>query len=115
MFPVKQAVLTATIENKPYAWRYRDYVIRSLNEDTPYDLFVMEQLAGDELDQLTRDSIIATEFYCLGVWDDDPPDRRLELRRHRYDVVELATVNAPVETSHWHHVRFAAEGPRLRA
>ena len=34
---------------KPNAWRYRDYVIRSLNEDKPYDRFVREQLAGDEL------------------------------------------------------------------
>ena len=31
------------------AWRYRDYVVRSLNEDKPYDRFILEQLAGDEL------------------------------------------------------------------
>jgi hypothetical protein len=36
-------------EVRPDAWRYRDYVIRSLNDDTPYDRFVLEQLAGDEL------------------------------------------------------------------
>ena len=34
---------------KPHVWRYRDYVIRSLNEDKPFDRFVLEQLAGDEL------------------------------------------------------------------
>jgi mono/diheme cytochrome c family protein len=34
---------------RPYAWRYRDYVIRSLNADKPYDKFITEQLAGDEL------------------------------------------------------------------
>ena len=34
---------------RPYAWRYRDYVIRSLNSDKPYDQFITEQLAGDEL------------------------------------------------------------------
>lgn len=34
---------------RPYAWRYRDYVIRSLNADKPYDRFITEQLAGDEL------------------------------------------------------------------
>jgi hypothetical protein len=33
----------------PLAWRYRDYVVRSLNSDKPYDRFVQEQLAGDEL------------------------------------------------------------------
>ena len=34
---------------RPYAWRYRDYVIRSLNADKPYDKFITEQLAGDEM------------------------------------------------------------------
>jgi hypothetical protein len=34
---------------RPHAWHYRDYVIRSLNQDKPYDQFVREQLAGDEL------------------------------------------------------------------
>ena len=36
-------------EPRTFAWRYRDYVIRSLNNDKPYDLFLAEQLAGDEL------------------------------------------------------------------
>ena len=59
---------------KPNAWKYRDYVIRSFNEDKPYDQFLREQLAGDELDQPTKDSIIATGYYRLGVWDDEPAD-----------------------------------------
>jgi mono/diheme cytochrome c family protein len=59
---------------KPFAWRYRDYVIRAFNEDKPYDRFVLEQLAGDELDPVTDDGIIATGFYRLGVWDDEPDD-----------------------------------------
>ncbi len=59
---------------KPYAWKYRDYVIRSLNEDKPYDQFLREQLAGDELDEVTPDSITATGFYRLGTWDDEPAD-----------------------------------------
>ncbi|REJ66163.1 MAG: DUF1553 domain-containing protein [Planctomycetota bacterium] len=59
-------------DEKPFAWRFRDYVIRAFNEDKPYDQFVREQLAGDELDEVTDDSIIATGFYRLGVWDDEP-------------------------------------------
>jgi mono/diheme cytochrome c family protein len=59
---------------KPNAWRYRDYVIRSFNDDKPYDQFIREQLAGDELPQVTTDSIIATGFYRLGLWDDEPAD-----------------------------------------
>ena len=59
---------------KPNAWKYRDYVIRSFNDDKPYDQFVREQLAGDELENVTRDSIIATGYYRLGIWDDEPAD-----------------------------------------
>jgi mono/diheme cytochrome c family protein len=61
--------------DKPHAWRYRDYVIRSLNNDKPYDQFVVEQLAGDELPAPTADSLIATGYYRLGLWDDEPADR----------------------------------------
>src|SRR5207237_6210264 len=61
---------------KPNAWRYRDYVIRSLNEDKPYDRLVKEQLAGDELEAVTDDALTATAFYRLGVWDDEPDDKR---------------------------------------
>ncbi len=60
---------------KPNAWRYRDYVIRSFNEDKPYDRFIREQLAGDELADSDRESIIATGYYRLGLWDDEPADR----------------------------------------
>ena len=67
--------------NKPHAWRYRDYVIRSLNDDKPYDQFVIEQLAGDELPAPTTDAFIATGYYRLGVWDDEPADRE----QFRYD------------------------------
>jgi len=60
---------------KPHAWRYRDYVIRSFNDDTPYDRFVIQQLAGDELPDATPDALIATGYYRLGLWDDEPADR----------------------------------------
>ena len=63
-------------DEKPFAWRYRDYVIRAFNEDRPYDRFVQEQLAGDELDAVTDASLTATAFYRLGVWDDEPDDKR---------------------------------------
>ena len=63
-------------DEKPNAWRYRDYVIRSFNQDKPYDLFIKEQLAGDELENVTDDGLIATAFYRLGVWDDEPDDAR---------------------------------------
>lgn len=59
---------------KPFVWRYRDYVIRSFNSDKPYDRFVREQLAGDEMTPATPESMIATGYYRLGLWDDEPAD-----------------------------------------
>jgi hypothetical protein len=59
---------------KPYAWRFRDYVIRAFNEDRPYDQFVREQLAGDELPGFNREALVATGYYRLGLWDDEPAD-----------------------------------------
>jgi cytochrome c551/c552 len=59
---------------KPFVWRYRDYVIQSLNADKPYDKFLVEQLAGDELPNADADAIIATGYYRLGQWDDEPAD-----------------------------------------
>ncbi|MDQ6705469.1 MAG: DUF1549 and DUF1553 domain-containing protein, partial [Acidobacteriota bacterium] len=47
----------------PYAWRYRDYVVKAFNEDLPYDRFVIEQLAGD---LLPAPNVVATGFLALG-------------------------------------------------
>jgi hypothetical protein len=59
---------------KPEAWRYRDYVIGAFNSNKPYDQFVREQIAGDELDEVTFESLVATGFQRLGIWDDEPVD-----------------------------------------
>jgi cytochrome c553 len=66
---------------KPHVWRYRDYVIRSFNEDKPYDRFLKEQLAGDEMFPGDPDALIATGYYRLGIWDDEPSDPK----QSRYD------------------------------
>jgi hypothetical protein len=52
--------------HRPGAWRYRDYVIRSFNDDRPYDQFVREQLAGDEINPRQPDLDVAVGFYRLG-------------------------------------------------
>lgn len=51
------------------AWRYRDYVIRSFNKDKPYDQFVREQIAGDEIDSSNSELLIATGFLRMGPWE----------------------------------------------
>jgi hypothetical protein len=64
--------------DKPQVWRYRDYVIQSFNADKPFDRFVMEQLAGDELPDASPETIIATGFLRLGPWDDEPADPKVD-------------------------------------
>ncbi|MBM3984315.1 MAG: DUF1553 domain-containing protein, partial [Planctomycetes bacterium] len=61
-------------EAKPEAWRYRDWVIGAFNSDMPYDRFVLEQLAGDELPDGDGGSLVATGLYRIGVWDAEPDD-----------------------------------------
>jgi hypothetical protein len=51
------------------AWRYRDYVVRSFNADKPYDRFVREQIAGDELDPKNPELLVASGFLRMGPWE----------------------------------------------
>lgn len=69
---------------KPFVWRYRDYVIEALNKDKPFDRFVIEQLAGDELPDKSLETHVATGFLRLGHWDDEPADPPTD----RYDQLD---------------------------
>jgi hypothetical protein len=64
---------------RPNIWRYRDYVIKSLNDDKPYDRFVKEQLAGDELWPTEQEALIATGF--LRNFPDEINARDLNLKK----------------------------------
>ncbi|MEZ5353820.1 MAG: PSD1 and planctomycete cytochrome C domain-containing protein [Bryobacteraceae bacterium] len=72
-----------------HAWRYRDYVIDALNRDVPYDRFLTEQLAGDQLEWTTsierRRNIVATGMLALGPW----PLVNADKEQLRMDVVDL--------------------------
>jgi hypothetical protein len=72
---------------KPFAWRYRDYVIASFNNDKPYDQFVRGQIAGDLIDPGSTEALVATGFYRLGLWDDEPADRPLARYNGLDDIV----------------------------
>ncbi|MCB9882355.1 MAG: DUF1553 domain-containing protein [Planctomycetes bacterium] len=71
--------------DKPFVWRYRDWVVQAFNADMPYDRFVIEQLAGDELPDATPESRIATGFQRLMIWDDEPGAGRLQAK---YDTLD---------------------------
>ncbi|HJN10767.1 MAG TPA: PSD1 and planctomycete cytochrome C domain-containing protein [Pirellulaceae bacterium] len=59
------------------AWHYRDYVIRCFNDDKPYDQFLREQLAGDELAPDDPDVVVATAFLRHGVYEHNQRDARM--------------------------------------
>ncbi|HYF01636.1 MAG TPA: DUF1549 domain-containing protein, partial [Planctomycetota bacterium] len=54
---------------RPNAWRYRDYVIRSLNRDVPFRQFILDQVAGDQIDPEDPEKLIATGFLRMGPWE----------------------------------------------
>jgi len=79
---------------RPHAWRYRDYVIQSFNSDKPYDRFLLEQIAGDELTDYEHasavtkpmmDNLVATGF--LRMAPDSTSEREVNFADDRLDVV----------------------------
>jgi hypothetical protein len=76
---------------KPHVWRYRDYVIQAFNSDKPYDRFIMEQLAGDELPDRSTETVIATGYYRLGPWDDEPADPKEDRYEQLEDMVSTTS------------------------
>ena len=55
--------------SRPNAWRYRDYVVRAFNQDKAYNRFIIEQLAGDELNPNKTENLVATGFLRMGPWE----------------------------------------------
>ena len=74
---------------RPHAWRYRDYVIRSFNADKPYDRFIREQLAGDEIKPADADHLIATGFLRMGPWEHTAMSVALVTRQQYLDDLSL--------------------------
>ncbi len=60
------------------AWRYRDWVIRAFNNDKPYDQFIREQLAGDEIDPNNPEHLTATGYLCHGIYEYNQRDARTQ-------------------------------------
>ncbi len=69
------------------AWRYRDYVIRAFNADKPYDRFVIEQLAGDELNPDDPEMMVATGFLRMGPWGSAMVPKKMARQAYLDDVV----------------------------
>ncbi len=77
-------------EPRPDAWRYRDYAIEAFNADKPYDRFIEEQLAGDELFPGSVEPLIATGFNLLGPDMTDSADQKLRRLNTLNDMTDTA-------------------------
>jgi hypothetical protein len=74
---------------RPHAWRYRDYVIQSFNDDKPYDQFVLEQLAGDELWPGNPDAMVATALLRHGIYEYNQRDVRTQWQDMLNDITDV--------------------------
>ncbi len=78
---------------RPHSWRYRDYVISSLNRDKPFDQFIREQIAGDEIWPEEPEALIATGFNLLGP---DMVDSADQIQRRLNTLNDMADTTAAV-------------------
>lgn len=96
---------------RPGAWRYRDYVIGSFNADKPYDRFVQEQLAGDELDGANQDLQIAAGFHRLGpvrrnAGNAEVSSSRNEILTERTDILGAVFLGLTIGCARCHDHKF---------
>ena len=75
---------------RPYAWRYRDWVVNAFNADKPYDQFVLEQLAGDELSPYRDENLIATGFLAAARLSSNEEDVFRQMNDVYVDVANAA-------------------------
>src|SRR5437588_257152 len=96
--------------DRPNAWRYRDYVIRAFNQDKPYNTFLAEQIAGDELDRVTDDSMIATGFlrsYAkVGYREKDNPNYRYDYLDDMIGTIGRGVLGLTVNCARCHNHKF---------
>jgi hypothetical protein len=74
---------------RPEAYRYRDYVIRAFNDDLPYDRFLRQQLAGDELEPNNPDALVATGFYRLPPEESNGSNYRMARQEYFDDITDV--------------------------
>jgi hypothetical protein len=97
--------------HRPGAWRFRDYVIRSFNEDRPFDRFIREQLAGDEIDPENPEMQVAAGFHRLGpvrrnAGNQEVAASRNEVLTERTDVLGAVFLGLTVACARCHDHKF---------
>ena len=98
-------------KDKPrFVWFYRDWVVRSLNNDKPYNEFLKEQLAGDLIPKRTQDQLVATGFLRNSMINEeggvDPEQFRMEAMFDRMDAVGKAMLGVTIQCSQCHNHKY---------
>ncbi len=98
-------------KDKPrFAWNYRDWVVRALNKDLPYDQFLIDQLAGDLLPNRTQDQLIATGFLRNSMVNEeggvDPEQFRMEAMFDRMDAIGKGILGLTIQCSQCHSHKY---------
>ena len=96
--------------HRPNAWRYRDYVVSSFNNDKPYDRFLVEQIAGDEMDGRTNETLVATGFLRMGprvlFREKDNPERRYDYLDEIIGTIGKGTLGLTINCARCHNHKF---------
>ncbi|HXY35216.1 MAG TPA: DUF1549 domain-containing protein, partial [Planctomycetaceae bacterium] len=91
-------------------WFYRDWVTDALNRDLPYDQFIIEQIAGDELPRATQDQIVATGFLRNSMLNEeggvDPEQFRMEAMFDRMDAVGKSILGLTIQCAQCHNHKY---------
>jgi hypothetical protein len=91
-------------------WFYRDWVIRALNRDLPYDQFVIEQIAGDLLTNATQDQVVATGFLRNSMINEeggvDPEQFRMEAMFDRMDAIGKSVLGLTIQCAQCHSHKY---------
>ena len=98
-------------KDKPrFIWAYRDWVINALNQDLPYDRFIIEQIAGDQLANATPEQIVATGFLRNAMLNEeggvDPEQFRMETMFDRMDCIGKSVLGLTIQCAQCHNHKF---------
>lgn len=95
---------------RPAAWRYRDYVVRSFNDDKPYDQLIIEQVAGDQWKPNDPEALIATGFLRMGAWENTSMTvariTRQQFLDDVTDIVGQVFLSHPLQCARCHDHKF---------
>ena len=98
-------------KDKPrFVWAYRDWVIDAFNHDLPYDQFIIEQIAGDQLPNATQDQVVATGFLRNSMINEeggiDPEQFRMEAMFDRMDAIGKGVLGLTIQCAQCHNHKF---------